>query len=75
VPLYSYHCSNCDNEFEILVGVSETATCPACGSAKLEQMMSRIAPDQKTKSFLKAARAQAGREVHLSNFSAAERKR
>ena len=75
MPLYSYHCSDCDNEFEILVGASETAACPSCGSIKLEQMMSRIAPDQKMKSFLKAARAQAGREGHLSNFSPAERKR
>ncbi|MFG1300417.1 zinc ribbon domain-containing protein [Xanthobacter sp. V3C-3] len=75
MPLYSYHCSDCDNAFEILVGSSETPVCPACGSDKLDQLMSRIAPDQKMKSFLKAARAQAGREGHLSNFSAAERKR
>lgn len=75
MPLYNFHCSDCDKDFELLVSASDTPACPSCGGAKMEQTISRIAPDQKLKAVAKAWRAQATREGHTNNFSAAERKR
>ena len=75
MPLYSYHCADCDNEVEMLVGMNDKAVCPSCGSEKMQQLMSRIAPDMKTPGIIKANRAAAAREGHLSNFSSAERRR
>ncbi len=75
VPLYNFHCPDCDNEFELLISASDTPVCPSCGSTRAEQMVSRIAPDQKLKAVAKAWRAQATKEGHTSNFNAGERKR
>lgn len=43
MPIYGFHCSSCENEFETLVRSSDTVSCPACGSAELKQLLSRIA--------------------------------
>ncbi|MFG1344310.1 zinc ribbon domain-containing protein [Xanthobacter autotrophicus DSM 431] len=75
MPLFSYHCPDCDNNVELLVGASESPACPGCGGTRMERQMSRIAPEGKSRAIIQSARAQAGREGHLSNFSAAERKR
>lgn len=40
MPIYEYHCSQCDSDVEILVRASETATCPECGSIKLDKQLS-----------------------------------
>lgn len=73
MPLYSYHCSKCDKDFELLVTSSDTAACPTCGGNKLDRLVSRVAPEGKTRSIVKSARAQAAREGHLSNYSRSER--
>jgi putative FmdB family regulatory protein len=73
MPLYSYHCSKCDKDFELLIGMSETAACPTCKSKKLERLPARVVAPGKSKEFLKRMRAQAAREGDLSNFSAKER--
>lgn len=75
MPLYNYHCPDCDKDFEQLVSASDTPTCPSCGGIRVEQTVSRIAPEQKLRAVAKAWRAQATKEGHLSNFSAGERKR
>lgn len=75
MPLYSYHCSKCDKDTELLIGSSETPVCPSCGSKKMERLVSRTAPPGKTRGIIKSARAQAAREGHLSNFSRSERGR
>lgn len=75
MPLYGFHCAKCDTDLELLVGSDETATCPTCGSRKLERLISRVAPPGKSRGIIKSARAQAAREGHLSNFSRAERRR
>ncbi len=44
MPIYEYHCNQCDNEFEKLVlKSSETIVCPKCKSAKVERLMSTFA--------------------------------
>jgi putative FmdB family regulatory protein len=39
VPLYDYECLDCGEHFEALV-LKSAATCPACQSQNLEQMIS-----------------------------------
>jgi putative FmdB family regulatory protein len=33
MPLYEYHCDNCDKDFELLMAYhyADSATCPECG--------------------------------------------
>jgi putative FmdB family regulatory protein len=75
MPLYSYHCAKCAKDIELLIGISETPVCPDCGGKKLERLFSRTAPPAKSPGIIKAGRAQAAREGHLSNFSRSERGR
>jgi putative FmdB family regulatory protein len=75
MPFFSYRCIACDTSFETLVRGDETAACPQCGSLSLERLLSAAAIHGRTKAALSGARAQAAREGHLSNYSAAELKR
>ena len=45
MPLYSYHCTGCDTEFETLVLGGEPPHCPDCGGDALEKLLSRVAPE------------------------------
>jgi len=74
MPLYGFHCSDCDKDAELLVGFSEKPKCPSCGSKKMQRQVSRVAAPGKSASLVKSARAQAAREGHFSNYSRAERK-
>jgi putative FmdB family regulatory protein len=69
MPFYSFHCANCAADVELLIGISERPVCPGCGGRKLTRLPSLPA------GLIRAARAQAAREGHLSNFSRAERKK
>ncbi len=73
MPIYGYHCTKCDAEFELLMNSSDVAKCPKCNSKKLERLMSRIAPDSKSRRYAKTMRAAAAKEGHLSNYSRSER--
>ncbi|OZA76548.1 MAG: FmdB family transcriptional regulator [Azorhizobium sp. 39-67-5] len=74
MPLYSFHCAQCDKDVELLIGFSEKPNCPSCGAADMQRLMSRVAPEGKSAGIVKSARAQAAREGHLSNFSRSERR-
>ncbi|MCF8482345.1 MAG: zinc ribbon domain-containing protein [Rhodospirillum sp.] len=74
MPLYSYHCKSCSDEFEQLVGSGETPTCPKCQSTDLARMLGSIAPMGKMKGFINEGRAQAAKEGHFSNYSKSELK-
>jgi putative FmdB family regulatory protein len=73
MPLYSYHCAECDKDVELLISADDTPACPNCGNPDMERLMSRVAPPGKSRGIIKSARAQAAREGHLSNFSRSER--
>jgi len=73
MPLYDYHCPACAHDFELLVRGGATPACPACGATTLERQISLPAPQGTTKGILQRARAQAAREGHFSNYSAADR--
>jgi putative FmdB family regulatory protein len=68
MPLYSFHCAECDKDSELLMGFSDEAVCPACGGKKMERLTSKVAPDFKLKAKAKIWRAAAEREGHTSNF-------
>jgi putative FmdB family regulatory protein len=72
MPLYSYRCTACDNSFELLVRSSDVPVCPSCGSGELTKLVSMVAPEGKSGSLLKGARAQAAREGHFSNYKRSE---
>jgi putative FmdB family regulatory protein len=75
MPLYSYHCARCDKDVELLIGSSETPICPTCSGQDIERLVSRTAPEGKSRGIMKSARAQAARAGHLSNFSRSERRK
>ncbi|HUI27215.1 MAG TPA: zinc ribbon domain-containing protein [Candidatus Kryptonia bacterium] len=44
MPIYEYHCSDCDRPFEELVMSSATAvSCPICSSSHVERQLSVFA--------------------------------
>lgn len=74
MPIYSYHCTDCAQEFELLVFSSDVPVCPSCGSEKLDRLVSLVAPQGKSRGYAKKMRSAAAREGHLSNYSRAERR-
>jgi putative FmdB family regulatory protein len=72
MPLYTYACSDCDAQFELLVRSSDTPVCPHCGSEKLQQQVSKICVEIKYPAIAKSWRKAAAAEGDLSNFSAKE---
>ncbi|WDN89317.1 hypothetical protein BuS5_02285 [Desulfosarcina sp. BuS5] len=42
MPIYEYHCNDCDHDFEYLVfGNDQPDECPSCKSSKVNKLMSR----------------------------------
>jgi putative FmdB family regulatory protein len=41
MPIYEYHCADCDRQFETLVfRASDPVTCPGCGTAQVQRVLS-----------------------------------
>ena len=40
MPIYEYSCGSCSRRFELLIRGDETPTCPDCGTAQLEKLLS-----------------------------------
>ena len=75
MPFFDYHCRDCGADCELLVMGTNTPSCPQCHSQNLEKQISRVAAPGRSAELMARGRAQAAKEGHLSNFSAAERKR
>lgn len=73
MPIYDYRCMDCDKTFELLVRSSTIPVCPACGSQRLEKLLSCPAAPGQTADIVLRARSQAAREGHFSNYKATER--
>ncbi len=46
MPMYTFHCSRCGNDFELFLRPSEAlrgAQCPSCGEHTLEQAVDGMA--------------------------------
>ncbi|WP_310446948.1 zinc ribbon domain-containing protein [Thiobacillus sp.] len=75
MPLFDFHCKQCNCNFELLVRGSTAYVCPECGSAEVEKLVSLPAAPGKTKDIIATARGQAAREGHFSNYASSERPR
>lgn len=75
MPLYDFRCSACQTVSELLVKPSDAPVCPQCGGSSLEKLIALPAAPGRSKSLLASARAQAAKEGHFSNYTAAERSR
>jgi len=45
MPIYEFHCKKCGREFSFLSGVTRDSApprCPACGSRRLQKLVSRV---------------------------------
>ncbi len=40
MPIYEYHCGECDKDFECLVFGSEEPECPTCNGRNVHKLMS-----------------------------------
>jgi hypothetical protein len=60
---------------ELLIKGEQVPLCPLCGSSALDKQISLPAAKGKFAGLVKAARSQAAREGHFSNYSASERKK
>jgi putative FmdB family regulatory protein len=61
MPIYEYHCDDCDRSFEELVrSSSEQIACPSCASAKVKRLLSVFSSGRDIKSFGDAAAPSGG---------------
>ena len=37
MPIFEYHCSKCDKDFEVLVLGNDKVTCPTCNGKKVKK--------------------------------------
>lgn len=75
MPMYEYHCPQCNNEFELLVRSDTVPACPQCGSTLLEKVVSRIAPAGKIEAIRMSNRRAAAAQGLFNNYSPSERAR
>lgn len=40
MPLFEYRCTNCQQEFELLVRAAEQPACPCCGASSVDKLLS-----------------------------------
>lgn len=73
MPIFDFHCKECDRTFELLVRGAVALACPECASENVEKQVSLPAAPGKTSGILAGARAQAAREGHFSNYAPSER--
>lgn len=66
MPLYSFHCAKCEDDFETLARHDETPACPVCKGKKVSRLMSRIARPRTGGAM---ATADAGAESSYSSSS------
>lgn len=68
MPLYDFRCPACAATRELLVRHDTRPACPACGASPMERLLSKPAPPGSSAGRVQAARAQAKREGHFSNY-------
>ena len=42
MPIFEYHCSKCDKNFEMLVFGSDKVSCPHCKGEKVKKLLSAV---------------------------------
>ncbi|UIF88264.1 zinc ribbon domain-containing protein [Cupriavidus sp. UYPR2.512] len=74
MPLYDYVCRHCGLRYETLVRGGATPVCPQCGSVTLIKQVSAPSAPARSKSLVAAARRQAAKQGHFSNYAAEEQR-
>jgi len=64
VPIYEYQCSQCGQEFELLVLNTTLIACPSCQSGDLKQLLSGFAV---TSDGSRAANARSARQAAVQS--------
>jgi len=75
MPIHDYKCRDCGAQFEVIVLGTDVPVCATCGSAKLTQLLSALAPAGKSATFIKNARKVAARQGLFSHYKRSERPR
>jgi putative FmdB family regulatory protein len=75
MPIFEYHCTNCNQTCELLIRNATVPICPHCQSEHLTRLLSMPAAPGKSNAIIQRARQQAAREGHFSNYSPGERKK
>jgi len=75
MPLFDYHCTACQADFELLVRASTVPACPHCASTALEKCVSRIAPAGKIEGIRLSNRRLAHAQGHFNQYSASDQAR
>jgi len=73
MPLFDFKCPSCNRVVELLVRSPDGVVCTECGG-EMVKLVSTPASPPRSGAVVARARAQAGREGHFSNYSAAERR-
>jgi len=40
MPIFEYHCTECDEDFEVLIFGNEEVSCPTCKGNKIKKLLS-----------------------------------
>ena len=75
MPLFDYHCTACQADFELLVRSSDTPTCPQCGSTALDKTISKVAPAGKIEAIRMSNRRAAHAAGLFNHYSPSEQAR
>ena len=75
MPMFEYHCTACQAEFELLVRGETTPACPPCGSTALDKLVSRLAPAGKIEAIRMSNRRAAHAQGLFDNYSPSDQAR
>ena len=75
MPLFDFHCTACEADFEQLVRGDTVPVCKHCGSTAVERCVSLTSAQGTAKATIAAGRRLAASQGHLSNYSKADRAR
>lgn len=75
MPMFEYHCTACQAEFELLVRGETPPACPHCGSTALDKLVSRLAPAGKIEAIRMSNRRAAHAQGLFDHYSPSDQAR
>jgi putative FmdB family regulatory protein len=74
VPIYEFRCASCGERFDELTRVDETPSCPGCGGAHVERLISPVSTPRIGLRGGDARRSEARRRAQRERASEARRR-
>jgi putative FmdB family regulatory protein len=68
MPLFDFHCPQCDRTSELLVRADAQPHCPQCGRQPLLRLVAKPAAPATSQTLIATARRRAQAEGHFSNY-------